>query len=103
LRCCQTTQTHKHTKTINKNAYEIRLEVLSLAHSDCWNTYHQKLDVLREHDQRAMDDYYRKLEVDTTTPLPTLAFNGASIDACIPSTESIKARASELYSFVEGS
>ena len=77
----------------NKNAYEIRLEVLNLAHGDAWNTAHEKLNVLREHDHRAMD---------TTTPLPTMAFNGVSIDACIPTTEAIKARAAELYSFVEG-
>ncbi len=101
IRFITNTQTNKHTKTMNKNAYEIRLEVLSLAHSDSWNTYHQKLDVLKDHDQRAMEDYYRKLEGDTTTPLPTMTFNAAAIDACIPSTSAIKARASELYSFVE--
>jgi len=87
---------------MNKNAYEIRLEVLSLAHSDCWNTYHQKLDVLREQDQRSMEDYYKKVEVDTTTPLPTMVFNEARIDTCIPPTSAIKARAAELYAFVEG-
>jgi hypothetical protein len=87
---------------MNKNAYEIRLEVLNLAHGDCWNTYHEKLNVLREQDQRAMEDYYRKFEVDTTTSLPTMAFNGKAIDACIPSIQSIKTRAAELYSFVEG-
>lgn len=87
---------------MNKNAYEIRLEVLSLAHSDCWNTYHEKLNVLREHDQRTMEDYYRKLEGDSTTPLPKPSFNAEAIEYFIPSTESIKARAAELYSFVEG-
>ena len=100
---CHKQHTNKHTKTMNnKNAYEIRLEVLNLAHGDAWNTAHEKLNVLREHDHRAMEDYYRKFEVDTTTPLPTMVFNGVSIDACIPTTEAIKARAAELYSFVEG-
>jgi hypothetical protein len=87
---------------MNKNAYEIRLEVLSLAHSDSWNTYHQKLDVLREHDNRVMEDYYKKLEVDHNTPLPTISFTAEVIDALIPSTADIKARATELYRFVEG-
>jgi hypothetical protein len=87
---------------MNKNAYEIRLEVLSLAHSDSWNTYHQKLDVLREHDQRVMEDYYKKMDVDRRTPLPNPTCNTEAIDALIPSTDDIKARAAELYRFVEG-
>ena len=87
---------------MNKNAYEIRLEVLGLAHGDSWSAAHEKLNVLREQDQRAMEDYYRKLEGDSTTPLPKLSFTAEAIESCIPSTESIKARAEELYSFVEG-
>jgi hypothetical protein len=87
---------------MNKNAYEIRLEVLNLAHGDSWSTAHEKLNVLREQDQRAMEDYYKKLECDPTTPLPKPSFNAEAIEHCIPSTESIKARAAELYSFVEG-
>jgi len=86
----------------NKNAYEIRLEVLSLAHSDSWNTYHEKLNVLREQDQRAMEDYYRKRDANISTPLPMLSFTAAAIEAHIPSPADIKARAAELYSFVEG-
>jgi hypothetical protein len=87
---------------MNKNAYEIRLEVLSLAHNDSWNTYNQKLDVLREQDHRVMEDYYRKLDVDIKTSLPQMKFTGEAIEKLIPSTEAIKARAAELYSFVEG-
>jgi hypothetical protein len=87
---------------MNKNAYEIRLEVLSLAHSDVNNLYYEKLNVLREQDQRAMDDYYKKMDVDRMTPLPKMAFNAEAIDALIPSTEAIKKRAVELYTFVEG-
>ena len=87
---------------MNKNAYEIRLEVLGLAHGDSWNTYQEQLNVLREHDTRVMDDYYNKREMDPTTPLPKLAFNAEAIQSFIPSTTAIKARAAELYSFVEG-
>ena len=87
---------------MNKNAYEIRLEVLSLAHGDSWNTYQEQLNVLREHDTRVMDDYYNKREMDPATPLPKLAFTAEAIQSFIPSTAAIKARAAELYSFVEG-
>lgn len=86
---------------MNKNAYEIRLELLNLAHSDCWNSYSEKLNVLREEDQRAMEDYYRKMEIDTSTPLPVMKFNDQAIIAREPTTDSIKQRAIELYSFVE--
>jgi uncharacterized protein YjaZ len=95
-------QINTNTQTMNKNAYEIRLEILSLAHRDVWNTYHEKLNVLREQDQRTMEDYYRKLDVDVTTPLPQMRFTAQAIDALIPSTDAIKKRAVELYSFVEG-
>jgi len=88
---------------MNKNAYEIRLELLNLAHSDCWTSYHEKLNVLRENDNRAMEDYYRKMQDDTTTPLPKLSFTAEAIDALIPLSDAVKARAAELYSFVEGS
>ena len=87
---------------MNKNAYEIRLEVLSLAHGDSWNTYHEKLNVLRERDQRAMEDYYRKMDTDPSTPLPAMSFTTQAIDGLIPTSDDIKTRAAELYRFVEG-
>lgn len=87
---------------MNKNAYEIRLEVLSLAHGDSWNTYHEKLNVLREYDQRAMENYYRKTDLNKSTPLPELLFTAEAIDSLNPLPADIKARAAELYSFVEG-
>lgn len=88
---------------MNKNAYEIRLEVLNLAHGDSWNTAHEKLNVLREQDNRAMDLFYKKTKMlNSTTSLPKPSFNAEAIESLIPSTESIKARAEELYSFVEG-
>ena len=87
---------------MNKNAYEIRLEVLNLAHGDSWNTAHEKLNVLREQDNIAMDLFYKKRGVGAPTPLPKPSFNAEAIESLIPSTASIKARAEELYSFVEG-
>jgi hypothetical protein len=87
---------------MNKNAYEIRLEVLSLAHADISQLYFEKLNVLRERDQRTMEDYYKKMDVDRMTPLPAMSFNAEAIEALVPSTEAIKKRAVELYTFVEG-
>lgn len=88
---------------MNKNAYEIRLEVLSLAHADSWNACNEKMNVLRENDNRAIDHYWRKMEVDpTSTSMPEFSFNNKAIDECMPTTADIKARAEELYRFVEG-
>ena len=64
-----------------KNAYEIRLEVLQMAHSDEYSRYHHKLDTIRNSDG-FLDD-------------------ANSIDALTPKTSDIIARAEELYKFVE--
>ena len=65
---------------MNKNAYEIRLEVLQMAHSDEYNKYHHKLDTIRN-DKGFLDD-------------------ANAIDALIPKTSDIIARAEELYKFI---
>lgn len=36
--------TNKHTN-MNKNAYEIRLDVLTIAHSDCMLIYYEKINL----------------------------------------------------------
>jgi hypothetical protein len=63
-----------------KNAYEIRLEVLQMAHSDEYNRYHHKLDTIRNNDG--------------------FLDNASAIDALTPKTSDIIARAEELYKFV---
>jgi hypothetical protein len=63
-----------------KNAYEIRLEVLQMAHSDEYDKYHHKLDTIR--DDRGM------------------LVDASKIDALTPKTSDIIARAEELYQFV---
>jgi hypothetical protein len=63
-----------------KNAYEIRLEVLQMAHSDEYSRYHHKLDTIRNNDG--------------------FLDNADSIDALTPKTSDIIARAEELYKFV---
>ena len=63
-----------------KNAYEIRLEVLQMAHSDEYDKYHHKLETIR--DDRGM------------------IVDASKIDALTPETSNIIARAEELYKFV---
>ena len=63
-----------------KNAYEIRLDVLQMAHSDEYDKYHMKLETLRN--SRGM------LE------------DAEAIEALTPKTSAILARAEELYKFV---
>lgn len=68
---------HTHMR---KNAYEIRLEVLQMAHSDEYDKYHHKLDTVRN-SHGMLDD-------------------ASAIDELTPKTSDIIARAEELYKFV---
>jgi hypothetical protein len=63
-----------------KNAYEIRLEVLQMAHSDEYDKFHIKLETLRDKESRITDP--------------------VAIDKLVPKTSDILARAEELYKFV---
>lgn len=65
---------------MNKNAYEIRLEVLHIAHSDAMQSYHEALNANR--DERG---HLANPELAATL---------------FPKTEDIKKRAAELYEFV---
>lgn len=64
-----------------KNAYEIRLDVLQMAHSDEYSKYHHKLETVRN-EQGFLD-------------------NADAIEALTPKTADILKRAEELYKFVE--
>ena len=70
---------------MNKNAYEIRLELLGMAHNAIMNQYHQKVDAHRDFANRT----------DTK-------FDARVIDELKPKAKDIIAYANELYSFVEG-
>ena len=74
----------------NKNAYEIRLEVLQLAHSDLLNNAAWKLDELR------------KGKPDSNGLIFERNVSEAEIDRITPTPEQIIVRADELYAFVEG-
>jgi|688.fasta_scaffold17838_26 hypothetical protein len=90
---------------MNKNAYEIRLELLNLAHGDCQNRFYEKLNLLKEADNRNFDSYLRAVEKDTPDTV-RLSFisecTAEKIDALLPSSAEIITRAEELYRFIEG-
>ena len=64
-----------------KNAYEIRLEVLQMAHSDEYSKYHHMLETVREKNG--------------------VLKNANAIEDLTPKTADIIKRAEELYKFVE--
>ena len=87
---------------MNKNAYEIRLEVLSLAHEELSMQYNEKVSSIRESDQRIYDAWLCKNDGKTNEEPPESELTIEAIENLLPSTESIIKRAKELYSFVEG-
>lgn len=70
---------------MNKNAYEIRLEVLGMAHGTLMNQYHEKLGAHRDNAVRINKQFDVEL-----------------INELKPKTQDIIAYADELYAFVEG-
>jgi hypothetical protein len=63
------------------NAYEIRLDVLQMAHADAQMRYLEKLNTYRDENGRLQDNKI--------------------IDEIFPNTDDIIDRAEELYAFVE--
>jgi hypothetical protein len=68
----------------NKNAYEIRLEILKMAHDDATGKYYQKLDFYR----RDADRFDKELDT-------------AIIESLFPTSAEILVQAEELYKFVQ--
>ena len=64
---------------MNKNAYEIRLEVLQMAHGDAYQAYQLRLDANRDNMGNLVE---------------------SNVIAFEPKTSDILARAEELYKFV---
>ncbi len=64
-----------------KNAYEIRLDVLQMAHADAQMRYLEKLNTYRDENGKITDNKI--------------------IDEIFPNTNDIIERAEELYAFVE--
>jgi hypothetical protein len=65
----------------NKNAYEIRLDVLQMAHNDSQMRYLEQLNTFRDDHGRLVDNKI--------------------IDDLFPKTVDVIKRAEELYKFVE--
>jgi hypothetical protein len=70
---------------MNKNAYEIRLEVLQMAHSTVWNQYLEKLNIMKNNTDKANQ-----------------FFDETLVDGLAPKTTAVLSYAAELYEFVEG-
>ena len=70
---------------MNKNAYEIRLDVLGMAHGTVWGQYHEKLNAMRMNAERVNEPFDEKL-----------------IDKLAPTAKDVLNYAAELYEFVEG-
>lgn len=70
---------------MNKNAYEIRLEILKMAHDDATGRYYQKID-------------QHRVNADKTNT----TFDTTLVESLFPKSADIIARAEELYTFVEG-
>jgi epoxyqueuosine reductase QueG len=75
--------------TQNKNAYEIRLEVLSIAHNDLMEIYHQKLHNAKM--KMIGEDGWTEEKIDENI-----------ITNLLPTPADVIKRAKELYTFVEG-
>jgi len=73
-----------HTQT-NKNAYEIRLEILRMAHDTEVGKYHHKINTHRDN------------AISSKTE-----FDANLIETLYPNPEQILNLAAELYTFVEG-
>jgi hypothetical protein len=67
-----------------KNAYEIRLDVLSMAHGDLVNKFQEKLN------------FHRSFDADGKPIQPSEEI----IDKLFPKADDILKRAEELYAFV---
>jgi len=74
----------------NKNAYEIRLNILSIAHGDLMTVFHEKLHNAKKRMIGAEDDSWVEDKIDDKI-----------ISNLLPTSEEIIKRAKELYAFVE--
>ena len=73
--------------THNKNAYEIRLEVLKMAHDDFMGKYHQKIESERN-------------QFNSDGEVVPKTVSHETIDELFPKTSEVLDRAEELYKFV---
>lgn len=72
---------------MNKNAYEIRLDVLHIAHNDLMDVFHEKLHNAK---RKMIGDNWTEEKIDEKI-----------ISNLLPTSEDIIKRARQLYEFVE--
>lgn len=106
-----TNRNKKQTNTkmsTNKNAYEIRLDILQMAEGHLLGEYHEKLNALRDQDCRIYEEYIRERDLATeerrecASCLPTPSCSPEMVESLLPTPEAIAKRAKEIYAFVEG-
>lgn len=85
---------------MNKNAYEIRLEVLQAAINDCQNKFSEKLNVIREQDYNERERLAVKRVKSDDGPF-VAKLTQEKIDELFPSTAVVLKRAEELYAFID--
>jgi len=73
----------------NQNAYEIRLNILSIAHGDLMEVFHEKLHNAKKRMVGDQDDSWVEDKIDDRV-----------ISDLLPTSEEIIKRAKELYAFV---
>jgi len=92
----------------NKNAYEIRLDILQMAEGHLLGEYHEKLNALRDQDCRIYEEYIRERDLaveerrECASSLPTPSCSPEKVESLLPTPEAIAKRAKEIYAFVEG-
>jgi len=68
---------------MNKNAYEIRLDVLQMEHNDAWTEYNENMQEYRMRNDTLKPGEYKKAE-----------------ESFYPNSKDIIKRAEELYVFI---
>ena len=74
----------------NKNAYEIRLDILSIAHGDLMTVFHEKLQNAKMKKTGDQDGSWVEDKIDDKI-----------ISDLLPTSADMIKRAKELYAFVE--
>ena len=74
----------------NKNAYEIRTEVLKEANSNCWNRYYQRVEAAR----------LKRLDQHFENPEDRVATGDYISEIDQPTATDVVAEAEALYSFI---
>lgn len=88
---------------MNKNAYEIRLELLQMAHNDMNRLSDDSLNLLKVKDERKYEQYRELIATGKGESSPFISsITNKTLRDNLPQTDQIIARAESLYRFVNG-